>query len=556
MTAIRTDLNSRASSTSAEILRHDTEFNGDSLEMFSPATEVEVREAISSLPSKSCSLDPVPTWLLKQSLEPLLPIITSIINQSLLHSKVPSYFKHSIVRPILKKPGLDKEVLKNYRPVSNLPFLAKTLEKIVATRLQRHLSTNALQDNFQSAYRRLHSTESALLRVHHDIVSALDCRSHVVMIMLDLSAAFDLIDHDILFKRLEHTFGLGSDCVKWFKSYLEDRVQCVQVGNNMSGGRHLGLGVPQGSVLGPLIYCMFTRPVGDIIRHHNINYHCYADDTQLYLSFDTPDWESVSARLQLCLSDVIAWMQSNFLKLNHDKTELIVFSPNSSKNGCNNNFSINIGPYSISSVSVVKNLGVLLDQHLTMESHINSVCKSCFWQVRNIGKIRKYLNDEACKTLVHALIISKLDYCNALLHGLPTKLTNKLQRVQNRAARLVTRTRPREHISPILQNLHWLPINHRLQYKILLHTFKSLNEQGPVYLSDLIHKYQPTRCLRSQAKSLLTQPIVKSCKYGNRQFDYSAAILWNSLPDDLKCLETTYQFKKHLKTLFFRAAYF
>ena len=179
-------------------------------------------------------------------------------------------------------------------------------------------------------------------------------------------------------------------------------------------------------------------------------------------------------------------MRVNCLKLNQDKTEFIVFSPKFQGNAIQDLY-INMEPNTISSVPKVKNLGVYLDHNLTMDNQVDSICKSCYWQIRNIGKIRRYISDDACKNLIHALVTSKLDYCNALLYGLPHKLTDRLQRVQNRAPRLVSRTRRHEHITPVLRDLHWLPIHCRSNYKILLYTYKSLNGLAPIYLSELIN---------------------------------------------------------------------
>lgn len=444
----------------ADAMSSDCLFTGDVLASFDPTTEDEVRTLITSSPSKSCNLDPIPTWLLKECVGELLPIITAIINQSLLKSIVPAYFNRANVKPLIKKAGLDKEVLKNYRPVSNLPFISKLVEKVVSVRLQRHLKDNTLYDFFQSAYRQHHSTESALLKVHNDIFKSLDQKLCTAMIMLDLSAAFDLINHDILFHRLEFTFGIVSESLRWFESYLNNRVHCVEIGNTLSNEKILQTGVPQGSVLGPIIYCMFTRPLGQIISRHGLSYHCYADDTQLYTDFNSIDCNDISNKLESCLSEIVDWMQLNRLKLNRDKTELILFSQRG-RPDFSPNFNLEIGSHEVFPVSVVKNLGVFFDNNLSMESQINSICKSCYFQIRSIGKIRRYISDAACKTLIHSLVISKLDYCNALLYGLPDKSTDRLQRVQNCAARVISRTRRNEHISPVLIDLHWLPVNQK-----------------------------------------------------------------------------------------------
>ena len=203
----------------------------------------------------------------------------------------------------------------------------------------------------------------------------------------------------------------------------------------------------------------------------------------------------------------------------------------------------------------VRNLGLILDNTLGMEKQVNSICKSCYYQIRNIGLIRKYINDETCKTLVQALIISRLDYGNALLYNIPLSLTNRLQGVQKCAGRLVTRTRKREHITPVLFQLHWLPVRFRSLYKILFLTFKVLNGTAPVYLSDLIEKYIPVRMLRSESYSLLRVPRSHTAMYGERSFRASAPRLWNELPNHIKLAASKDIFCKVLKTHLFKLAY-
>ena len=188
--------------------------NDQTLKNFQPATEEEIRKIILASSSASCNLDPIPTPLLKICVEELLPTITKIVNVSLSSCTLPDSMKEALVTPLLKKVSLDPEVLKNYRPVSNLSFVSKIIEKVVATRLNEHLSRNNLMEHMQSAYRQFHSTETALLRVKNDILIALDQRKMVSLVLLDLSAAFDTIDHNILLRRMESRFGIAGSCLR------------------------------------------------------------------------------------------------------------------------------------------------------------------------------------------------------------------------------------------------------------------------------------------------------------------------------------------------------
>ena len=557
ITAITDVLMSETSSDrSAMPDRIEPTFSGIPLSEFTPVSAQQVMLLVKKSSSKSCSLDPVPTWLLKEAADELVPILTTIINASIREANVPSSMKKAAVRPLLKKTNLNRDNLRNYRPVSNLTYASKILEKVISAQLDSHLQENHIADDMQSAYRRYHSTETALLKVHSDIVSAMDQGSVAILLMLDMSAAFDTINHDILLHRLEETFGITGAALDWMTSHFHERTQRVLIGDTSSVEKQISVGVPQGSVLGPKVYCMYTYPVGEIIKGHHLLHHCYADDTQLYITVkpSANDVAGATARLESCVVDIKSWMGRNFLKVNNDKTELMFFSTKHRQH-VGNDIRVQVGSAPAEPAAHVKNLGVIFDKSLSMEQHINAVSRSCRYHLRNISRIRRYLTDDSCRTLVQSLVVSRLDYCNALLCGLPTKLTTRLQCVQNSAARVVKRVPRRAHITPILKELHWLPVAKRIEYKILLYTFKALHNLAPVYLTELVEPYQPTRCLRSQSQSLLRVPKTKTTTYGRRSFSAASPVLWNKLPDNLKHMDSLYSFKRGLKTYLFGIAY-
>ncbi len=205
--------------------------------------------------------------------------------------------------------------------------------------------------------------------------------------------------------------------------------------------------------------------------------------------------------------------------------------------------------------STVKNLGVILDSNLSFENHISNVTKTAFFHLRNISKLRNMLSVSDAEKLVHAFMTSRLDYCNALLGGCPASSINKLQIVQNAAARVLTRSRKYDHITPILQSLHWLPIKFRISYKILLLAYKALNDLAPAYLTNLLSRYNPTRSLRSQNSGLLVVPRIAKSTKGGRTFSYLAPKLWNSLPENVRGSDTLSLFKSRLKTHLFSQAF-
>ena len=376
------------------------------------------------------------------------------------------------------------------------------------------------------------------------------------MVLLDLSAAFDTVDHTLLVTRLSTCFGFQGTVLKWLKSYLSSRKLFVKVGNSHSSQRALKCGIPQGSVLGPLLYLLYTSPIADIINDHGLSYHLYADDTQLYITFKSTslnDIQQVKLRVECCVRDIDEWMIRNYLKLNQDKTDLVVIS--SRFHPMPDIDHITVGSECIAPRDSVRNLGVQFDSIFSFEEHIKNICKSSFYHLRNIAKIRKYLSQDTCEILVHAFISSKLDHCNSLLHGLPKYLLARLQAVQNAAARVVTLTPKHVHITPVLINLHWLPVEFRITFKVLLLVYKALHGLAPSYISDLLNFKTYSRSLRSSRKEYLVVPRSRLKTYGDRAFSIAGPKLWNDLPLEIRKCASVATFKQSVKIFLFKLAY-
>ena len=535
------------------IFDNHIDYSGPGMASFREVTSEEVREIIRSSPPKSCSLDPVPTSLLLKCLDSTIEYIREIINLSLRSGTVPKCFKEAIVIPILKKSNLDPENFKNFRPVSNLPFISKILEKAVLMQLKEHLASNNLLEKFQSAYRQNHSTETALLRIVNDILESCDNGNVSVVTLLDLSAAFDTIDHDILCDSLRKNFGLSDTALAWFRSYLADRSLTVVVDGNSSLPMPLKYGVPQGSVLGPVLYVMYTMSLGRVIDSHSVSHHMYADDTQLYDSCAPSNFMSLSQNLERCCSSIKSWMTSNKLKLNEEKTEVLLCGTESMRKKIGAQ-SVTIANADINIVSKAKNLGVILDSSLSMEHQINYVVKVTNYELCRISRMKQYLPIETLKTVVSSLVLSRLDYCNSLFAGLPDGKIEKIQKIQNRAARLVLGRSWYDNSSTkdMLRTLHWLPVKARIEYKIALLCFKTQHSLAPPYLQELLSPYTPSRTLRSTNDKLLKVPRTKLKRFGDRAFYKFGPMVWNSLPPSVTLSCSVSSFKKNLKTHLFR----
>ena len=516
---------------------------------FNIIDQKKLEETVQSLKSSTCCLDTLPTSFLKNVHKCLAPDLLQIVNTSLLTGIFPRSLKTAVVKPLLKKPNLDPSIISNFRPVSNLPVLSKILEKTVYQQLYAFLSSNNILDPFQSGFRPHHSTETALLRVINDIRMNTDSGKISILVSLDLSAAFDTVDHEILLDRLENWVGLSGKVLDWFRSYLQDRNYFISIGNFISDLTDMTCGVPQGSILGPVLFNLYMLPLGPILQKNNIAYHSYADDTQLYIALSSDDYTPINTLCQT-IEQINDWMCQNFLQLNKDKTEIIVFGAKADRL----KVTAQLESLALKPKEQVKILGIIIDSDLNFNSHIKLIRKCAFFQLKKIARLRGYTSKQDLEKLIHAFISSRLDYGNSLFEGLPKKAIKQLQLIQNAAARVLARTKKAEHISPILKSLHWLPVCHRIDFKILLIVYKSLNGPGPKYLSELLQHYEPSRSLRSSGTGLLIVPRYKT-KHGEAAFCHYAPHSWNKLPEDIRSAPTLPIFKSKLKTFLFSFAF-
>uniref|UniRef100_A0A8C6P6I6 Reverse transcriptase domain-containing protein n=1 Tax=Nothobranchius furzeri TaxID=105023 RepID=A0A8C6P6I6_NOTFU len=448
--------------------------------------------------------------LLRDVLPAVAPAVLDIVNSSFSSGVFPAAFKNAVVQPLLKIPGLDQSDCANYHPISKLPLISKVVEKLALTRLTSHLDDNGLLDPFQSGFRRNYSSESAHIRILSNILILTDSGSHVLLLLLDLTAAFNTVDHTILLHRLEFWVGVTGTALEWFKSYLNGRCFSVHVGDCSSPNVPLPWGVPQGSILGPLLFSIYILPLGKILASLGVNYHFYADDCQIYLQINQKHSFSIMSE---CLSQVRSWLSQNCLRLNDSKSDAILFSPT------NMNGALDVSTLPLNLKSCATSLGVKLDSDLSMSSQVNATVKSCFFQLRRITRLKSILKLLDLESVIHVFITSCLDYANSVLIGINASALSKLQKVQNAAARFLTNTDRRMHITPILTDLHWLPVKFRINFKVLLYVYKALYCPSPSYLTDLLTPYVPTPC------PSVSRSSASYCSEGSVQITGGACLL-------------------------------
>ena len=365
-----------------------------------PNTGFTVRRLTESSTKKTCILDPVPTSLVIGCTEVLLPVLMKIVNLSLESGTFADNWKCALVNLLLKKPGLDL-VLNNYRPVSNLQYVSKLTERAVFNQVHDHLVANCVYPVLQSAFRPRHSRETALVRVMNDTLLAMNSQQVTLLVLLDLSAAFDTVNYEVLLKQLHTDVGIRGKALDWFESYVTGRSD-----------------VPQGSYLGPLLFVIYSSNLFKIVEKHLSTTHCLADDTQLYLSFkpgNTNSQNDAISAMNKCVHHLRNWMITDRLMINDAKTEFLSIRTRQQLAMINTVCSITVGEYDIDPSWCVRNLGVWFVSQLRMSTHLTKRCNSAFNHLHNIRWIRKYISLDSLLTLIHAFITCRLDYCYSLL---------------------------------------------------------------------------------------------------------------------------------------------
>ena len=544
--------NSANSDTSSP--SHDALPLTESFSNFQLLTDEQVVEVVQKLPDKYCTLDPVSSAFFKKCLNALLPYVKYILNTSLGNGVFPSLYKQTLVKPKLKCNSLDQDVLKNYRPLSNLSFLSKALERCVLKQLVHHLDSNNLFGDFQSAYRKFHSCETAITKITNDILMSLDKKQCSFLLFLDLSAAFDTVDHSILLNTLMKKYNIRNSVLEWIKSYLTDRNYKVNINKAFSKGVFLLFGVPQGSILGPILFILYISEIENIARCHGFRIHVYADDTQLYISFEKCSVLSVVSEVEHCLREIKAWMANNFLKLNEDKTNFMVISSNNDLRHMYTDLCISFSGNVICPSLDAVNLGVTFDSAMTMKTYINNIVSKGYGQLSNFWKAASKLNVSNKLQLVSCFILPLIDYCNITFLAASKEHTGKLQKLLNSAIRFIfnlSGKRYRLSITPYMKKLHILPVEYRVKYKVSLLVFKCFHNIAPTYLQELILPRISYSHLRSSDDVFSLQTDVPNTHFGESAFSYSAPITWNALPLEVKSSPTLECFKKRLKTHYF-----
>lgn len=448
---------------------------------FTEASNEEIKKATFSLKSNACGIDEISAFFIKLSIDKSVGIFAEIVNASLRSGYFPSRWKKARIKPI---PKVSEPILaSDYRPISLLIAFSKILEKIVSNQMKAYLVENSLLDKFQSAYKNKHSTISALLEITDNIYSSMDVSEITVLVLLDYSKAFDCANHKIILAKLK-SFGFNDLSLKWINSYLSHRSQQVVTEKGESNWINLVNGVPQGSILGPLLFTILVSDIASNIRF--CKYHLYADDTQLYISGKVDEINSLINNINSDLNRIANFSLDNSLKLNEGKSTYIIIGSNQNIEKLNkmNLHNITINNKIIERETIVKNLGILFDENLNWNAEINKVIGNGYAKLKQAYLSIKFLTEKSKITVVKTYLLSQFNYNSIILQNLNQGQITKIQKFQNACTRFIFNLRKFDHISQDFKSLKMLNmINTRnLQSLTLMH--KIVTKQAPQYLID------------------------------------------------------------------------
>lgn len=517
--------------------------NADSFD-FKPINEFSMQKILYSIKSNAEGYDRLTIRLLLMCCPLILPFLTHIINFCLRESVFPNNWKQALVQPIPKKSNPLE--FKDLRPINVLSALSKVLEREVDSQLREYTTKYNILPEMQSGFRSLHSCETALLNITDDILRGIDQQEVTVLVLLDYSKAFDTINYEIMLSVLKY-IGLSEKATKFFRNYLSNRFQRVKIDNIVSTPLEVSCGVPQGSILGPLLFTLYTSEFQNVVK--NCKIHFYADDTQLYLSFSPHDIYEASAGINKDIEALVAKSRGHSLNINASKTSVLVFGPQNVRSAVSNQLQITVEGQQISPVESARNLGLTLDTDLRFKLHINNKIAAAYASLKLIYINRYYLSKKVKTILCEALVLSKFNFGDVIFSPcLDSENIRRIQVIQNSCLRLIFGIRRRQHISSKLNDIGWLNMSRRrlLHSACLFH--KIITNKIPTYLNKKIQFRTDVHNLNIRFKGTLTPPLHRTEIY-KRSFSYQITKIYNNIPDFLKPYPTTAfkrKFKKHL----------
>ena len=491
---------------------------------FSEITGLDVTKVVKSIKTNACGVDDISAFFIKISIEYTADILADIINASFVTNFFPTRWKKAIVKPIPKISN--PLVASDYRPISLLPAFSKIAEKIASKQMMAFFSENNLLDKLQSAYKYGHSTTTALLQVSDEIFKAMDDSELILLTLLDYSKAFDTANHRLILAKLKF-FGFQENALLWITSYLSNRMQKVST-DTESDWELIKNGVPQGSILGPLL---FTVLVSDISNHiHDGSYHTYADDVQWHLKFKDTTAVSAFETANQVMEEIVTFSKNNFLKLNTDKTKYIIIG---SQHNLKKLSGVQLPPLIVNGDIIerkkeIKNLGIIFDENMSWNSHVNNIVSKAYGRLKQAYKFRNFLSVEARVNIIETYSLSVFNYGDIIYQNISGRLANKIQLSQNSCMRFVFGLRKYDHISHCFETNKTLNMENRRKLHSLVLMHKISLGLAPEYLSEKIIRHSDFHSYHTRARDNIAVQRVNSTLRSNTFF-ISTSKLYNQI---------------------------
>lgn len=501
----------------------------------------EVEQIIQSIDSKKATgLDGIPIRLIKECPKVVYKKLVELFNRSVDSGIFPDDLKLAKVTPIYNEAN-GREDLNNYRPISVVPAVAKIFEKIVFNQLYAYLSLNKLLSENQSGFRPYHSTTTALLDATNEWLTNMDAGWTNCVTLLDFTKAFDTVNHSILLRKLSY-YGIADISVKWFESYLANRKQRCSINNTLSTKKNISIGIPQGSILGPLLFILYINDLPNSVKFSNVR--MYADDTSLTTRGESQ--KSLISQANYDISGISNWLKANKLSLNATKTEHMFIASDDKLKQISSKAHVYIDGKQIKRVSSSKSLGVVIDERLSWADHVDYMTKKISSGLSGLRRVRDHIPQEIAIAIYKSLITPWFDYCDVVWDNLPKTSAERIQKLQNRAARIITRSGYDVRSKDILENLGWENLKtRRIKHKATV-MFKTMNALAPQSLRKLFKTNENTYHLRGRENNLLL-PKPKT-NYLKKAFSYEGARAWNSLPYEIKSANNIREFRRELSS--------